>query len=67
MMHSVSQEKIRNRIHFHGTNWESLISFINKSALLKKHGGELKMAEEQYGVMLWQNLLSCEPAFEGYI
>ncbi|KYN07794.1 Alpha-tocopherol transfer protein-like protein [Cyphomyrmex costatus] len=59
------EEKIRNRIHFHGTNWDSLKEFIDKRALLKKHGGELKMAEGQYGVMLWQNMLSCEPAFEG--
>ncbi|KAG5314026.1 TTPAL protein, partial [Acromyrmex insinuator] len=59
------EEKIRNRIHFHGTNWDSLKDFIDKRALLKKHGGELKMAEGQYGVIFWQNMLSCEPAFEG--
>ncbi|XP_018363926.1 PREDICTED: alpha-tocopherol transfer protein-like [Trachymyrmex cornetzi] len=58
------EEKIRNRIHFHGTNWDSLKDFIHKRALLKKHGGELKMAEGQYGMMFWQNMLSCEPAFE---
>lgn len=64
-MHCVSQEKIRKRLHFHGTNWESLMTFINKEALLKRHGGELEMPEGQYGAMLWQNLLSCEPALEG--
>lgn len=66
------EEKIRNRIHFHGTNWESLTAFIEKRVLLKRHGGELKMPEGQYGVMFWQNMLSCEPAIEadqhyGYI
>jgi len=61
----ISQEKFRNRIHFHGTNWDSLKDFIDKKALLKKHGGELKMAEGQYGVMFWQNMLSCESVFEG--
>ncbi|XP_012522231.1 alpha-tocopherol transfer protein [Monomorium pharaonis] len=58
------EEKIRKRIHFHGTNWESLNVFIDKRALLKRHGGELEMAEGQYGVMFWQNMLSCDPAFE---
>jgi len=59
------EEKIRKRIHFHGTNWDSLMVFIgDKRALLKRHGGELDMPEGQYGVMLWQNILSCEPAFE---
>ncbi|KAL0121346.1 hypothetical protein PUN28_006699 [Cardiocondyla obscurior] len=58
------EEKIRKRIHFHGTNWESLMTFVDKRALLKRHGGEIKMPEGQYGVMLWQNMLSCEPAFE---
>lgn len=58
------EEKIRKRIHFHGTNWESLMTFINKEALLKRHGGELEMPEGQYGSMLWQSFLSCEPAME---
>lgn len=40
-------------------------AFVDKKALLKRHGGELDMPEGQYGVMLWQNLLSCEPALEG--
>ncbi|XP_077270722.1 alpha-tocopherol transfer protein-like isoform X2 [Temnothorax americanus] len=65
-------EKIRKRLHFHGTNWNSLIAFIDKRSLLRRHGGEIKMPEGEYGVMLWQNMLSCEPAFEadqhyGYI
>jgi len=66
------EEKIRKRIHFHGTNWDSLKTFINKEALLRRHGGKLQMPEGQYGVMLWQNILSCDSALEadqhyGYI
>ncbi|XP_011877589.1 PREDICTED: alpha-tocopherol transfer protein-like [Vollenhovia emeryi] len=57
------EEKVRSRIHIHGTNWESLMAFVDKKALLQRHGGEIKMAEEQYGVTLWQNMLCCEPAF----
>jgi len=64
-MRCVSQEKIRKRIHFHGTNWESLMAFIDKRALLKRHGGELEMPKGEYGVMLWQNILLCEPVLEG--
>lgn len=58
------EEKIRKRIHFHGTNWESLMTFIDKSALLKRHGGELEMPDDSFGVTLWQNLLFFEPILE---
>lgn len=58
------EEKIRKRIHFHGTNWESLTTFIDKKALLKRHGGELEMPEGQFGVNLHQGLCYCEPFFE---
>jgi hypothetical protein len=58
------EEKIRNRIHFHGTNWEGLMTFIDKKALLKRHGGELEMPDGPFGVKLWQSLVICEPLFE---
>ncbi|XP_011638074.1 alpha-tocopherol transfer protein-like [Pogonomyrmex barbatus] len=57
------EEKIRKRIHFHGTNWDSLTTFAEKRVLLKKHGGELDMPEEPFGMHFWENMLSCEPAF----
>jgi len=41
------------------------MGFIDKRELLKKHGGELEMPEGEYGVILWQNILSCEPLLEG--
>ncbi|KAL6433084.1 hypothetical protein ACFW04_006394 [Cataglyphis niger] len=59
------EEKIRKRIHFHGTDWGSLMTFIDKKALLKRHGGELDMPEGPFGTTLWENLLYCEPFFEG--
>lgn len=58
------EEKIRKRICFHGTNWDSLMNFIDKKALLKRHGGELEMPEGQFGVHFWQSLCYCEPLFE---
>ncbi|KMQ95843.1 alpha-tocopherol transfer [Lasius niger] len=58
------EEKIRKRIHFHGTNWESLMTFIDKKALLKRHGGELEMPDGPFGVKLCQSLVICEPFLE---
>lgn len=59
------QEKIRKRIHFHGTNWESLMTYIDQKALLKRHGGELDMPEGPFGMTLWESILLCEPFFKG--
>ncbi|XP_070153490.1 alpha-tocopherol transfer protein-like [Polyergus mexicanus] len=58
------EEKIRKRIFFHGTNSESLMTFIDRNALLKRHGGELDMPEGSFGATLWENILLCEPFFE---
>lgn len=41
------------------------MTFIDKKALLKRHGGELEMPEGQFGVAFWEALLYCEPFFEG--
>ncbi|XP_029679538.1 uncharacterized protein LOC115245383 isoform X2 [Formica exsecta] len=59
-----NQEKIRKRIHFHGTNWESLMIYIDQKALLKRHGGELDMPEGPFGMTLWESILLCESFFE---
>ncbi|XP_029679530.1 alpha-tocopherol transfer protein-like isoform X1 [Formica exsecta] len=58
------EEKIRKRIHFHGTNWESLMIYIDQKALLKRHGGELDMPEGPFGMTLWESILLCESFFE---
>lgn len=41
------------------------MTFIDKKALLKRHGGELDMPEGPFGVTFCENLLFCEPFFEG--
>ncbi|XP_050453204.1 alpha-tocopherol transfer protein-like [Cataglyphis hispanica] len=58
------EEKIRKRIHFHGTDWGSLMTFIGKKALLKRHGGELDIPEGPFGITFCENILFCEPFFE---
>lgn len=58
------EEKIRKRIHFHGTNWDNLTAFIDKKALLKRHGGELEMPDGPFGTKLWESIVLCEPVFE---
>lgn len=59
------QEKIRQRIHFHGTDRESLMTFIDKSMLLKKHGGELEITEGSIGMDLWRLFCLFDPLFVG--
>lgn len=59
------QEKIRKRIFIHGKNYDDLINIVGKKALLKKHGGEIHMPNEGYGVKLWQNFVLFDPIFEG--
>nr|XP_012233420.1 PREDICTED: alpha-tocopherol transfer protein-like isoform X2 [Linepithema humile] len=61
----ILEEKFRKRVIFHGTNWETLIDIIGKNALLKKHGGELNMPEDEgWIVKLWQNCFPVEPVLE---
>lgn len=57
-------EKLRKRIHFHGTNWQTLMNIIDKKALLKKHGGEIDMPVEDFGVKLWHSFLAFDSLFE---
>lgn len=59
------QEKLRKRIHFHGTNWETLSPFIDKSVRLTKHGGDLTMTDELYCVKIWENIHLFENVFKG--
>ncbi|XP_014472760.1 PREDICTED: alpha-tocopherol transfer protein-like [Dinoponera quadriceps] len=58
------EEKFRKRIHFHGTNWGSLATFINKSVLLKKYGGELDLIDYSFCTNLWQIFCFFDPIFE---
>ncbi|XP_020286468.1 alpha-tocopherol transfer protein-like [Pseudomyrmex gracilis] len=57
------EEKLRKRIFFHGTNFESLMTSMNtnKETLLKKHGGDLEMPEGPYGETYWRSVLYLEP------
>ncbi|XP_011877591.1 PREDICTED: alpha-tocopherol transfer protein-like isoform X2 [Vollenhovia emeryi] len=57
------EEKYRDRIYIHGTNWESLMTHIDKRALPKKYDGDIEMPKEECGVALWQNFLYLEPMF----
>lgn len=51
------QEKLRNRIHFHGEDRASLLNFIDSKFLPSKYGGDMNLPIEQ-GVHLFE-LLSC--------
>ncbi|XP_032668655.1 alpha-tocopherol transfer protein-like [Odontomachus brunneus] len=64
MFKPLLQEKIRKRIHFHGTDRESLMTFIDKSVLLKKYGGELDVPDESYSRDLWKHFCAFDPLFE---
>lgn len=58
------QEKIRKRIHFHGTNWDSLRTFIDKCAVTKRHGGELDVPDEAYFTPLWELFCHFEQSYK---
>lgn len=65
LRYHIPQEKIRKRIHIHGTNRESLISIIGRKGLFKKYGGEVEHPNEPFGDMLWHTFLAFEDIFEG--
>ena len=44
-----SQEKLRKRIHFHGTDRNSLKKYINAETLPKQYGGELEFPDQPVG------------------
>ncbi|XP_012289206.1 alpha-tocopherol transfer protein-like [Orussus abietinus] len=58
------QEKLRNRLHFHGTNRQTLLSHIGVTALPTKFGGNLKIPEEPVGETLWNYFCIFEEAFQ---
>ncbi|XP_013201282.2 alpha-tocopherol transfer protein-like isoform X1 [Amyelois transitella] len=57
------REKLRSRIHFHGTNFESLLSHIDAKATRKRHGGALPEPEIP-GEVLWKMLQYYEEDFK---
>lgn len=65
------REKLRSRIHFHGTNMSSLMEHIYPKALRLRHGGVLPEPEIS-GDVLWKMLHYYEESFKlansyGYI
>lgn len=59
------QEKTRKRLHFHGTNRDTLLSFINAKALPMEFGGELEMPNESIGQGVCDYFCWFEKDFEG--
>lgn len=58
------REKLRSRIHFHGTDRRSLLSHIDARATRKRHGGDLSEPEIP-GQTLWHMLQHYEEDFKG--
>ncbi|KAJ2953835.1 hypothetical protein O0L34_g1464 [Tuta absoluta] len=57
------REKLRKRIHFHGSDRESLFAHVDKKALRARHGGELPEPEIP-GEVLWKMLHHYEDDFK---
>lgn len=57
------RDKLRSRIHFHGTNRESLLAHVDASALRKRHGGALPEPEIP-GEVLFKMLSHYEEDFK---
>ncbi|KOB70834.1 Uncharacterized protein OBRU01_14706 [Operophtera brumata] len=57
------REKLRSRIHFHGSNKESLLAHVDANALRKRHGGSLPEPEIP-GDVLWKMLSHYEDEFK---
>lgn len=57
-------EKLKNRIIFHGTDQESLHKYISPKCLFPQYGGTLEMARID-GSKWLDYLLTCEKEFEG--
>ncbi|XP_015174059.1 PREDICTED: alpha-tocopherol transfer protein-like isoform X2 [Polistes dominula] len=56
-------EKLRNRIHFHGTNMTKLISMVGEKALPKEYGGS-DLVFTPIGETLWQYFYSWNDEYE---
>lgn len=59
------QEKLRRRIHFHGTDRASLLQLIDAKALPERYGGSLEVPNEPIGEPLWEYFCKFEKEFEG--
>ncbi|XP_068621423.1 alpha-tocopherol transfer protein-like [Battus philenor] len=57
------REKLRSRIHFHGSDKQSLLSHVDAKALRKRHGGLLPEPEIT-GEVLWKMLQHYEESFK---
>ncbi|XP_046427080.1 alpha-tocopherol transfer protein-like isoform X1 [Neodiprion fabricii] len=58
------QEKLRQRIHFHGTDRNSLLEHIDAKALPDRYGGDLQIPNEPIGTELWSYFCTFEEDFE---
>ncbi|XP_014219785.1 alpha-tocopherol transfer protein-like [Copidosoma floridanum] len=57
------QEKLRKRIHFHGSDREGLMKHIEAKALPKKYGGELDFPDQPIGEPFVNYIASFEDNF----
>ncbi|XP_057329535.1 alpha-tocopherol transfer protein-like [Microplitis mediator] len=57
-------EKLRKRIHFHGTDRESLLKLIDRNALPTQYGGDLKLPSEPMGEAVWEYFCHFQKEFE---
>ncbi|KAJ8726550.1 hypothetical protein PYW07_001248 [Mythimna separata] len=57
------REKLRSRVHFHGTNMSSLMEHVDPKALRKRHGGLLPEPEIT-GDVLWKMLRHYEEEYK---
>ncbi|KOX73152.1 Alpha-tocopherol transfer protein-like [Melipona quadrifasciata] len=58
-------EKTRKRLHFHGTNRESLLSFVDENVLPVEFGGKYEMPRESIGQGIYDYFCWFEKDFEG--
>ncbi|XP_012252208.1 alpha-tocopherol transfer protein-like [Athalia rosae] len=57
------QEKLRKRIHFHGTDKVSLLEHIDSKALPDRYGGNLEFPTEPLGMKLYEYFCNFEEDF----
>ncbi|XP_017766979.1 PREDICTED: alpha-tocopherol transfer protein-like [Eufriesea mexicana] len=57
-------EKMRNRIHFHGTNRESLIAYTGAKATPVEFGGNMELPDEPLGPKIAEYFCHFEKDFE---
>ncbi|KAH0554347.1 hypothetical protein KQX54_009822 [Cotesia glomerata] len=57
-------EKLRKRIHFHGTDKASLTKIIDRKALPTRYGGDLELPTESIGHAFWEYFCNFREEFE---